>query len=322
MRVTKRLRGEERGAVMMIVAISLIVLLGMLVLTVDLGRMVAVKREMVRAADAAALAAAQECAFGNDSGAATSAALQIAGTNHDGASLASPLIFVPPGECDNPTLGGAKLVTVKVTTSLDMFFAPIFGINTGSVVAQATATWATPGAAPISVNAVPLAACKAASLQGQTECTLEYSSDQFQEPRWGILVLELWNQPDTWCPEPASYTDNIISSGGIWPLPEPVPAYDCLDSSGNQATNWQSLKGKTFWFPVVDLPNSKLANGMLVKDDPGCTKGPQCRIVSAWVTDFVKMKVLDVKPGNPEVLTVELVPSHGSIAGIEIRLVD
>lgn len=322
MRVTKRLRGEERGAVMMIVAISLFVLVGMLVLTVDLGRMVAVKREMVRAADAAALAAAQECAFGNGSGAATSAALQIAGTNHDGASLASPLIFDSPTACDDLTSGGAKLVTVKLTTSLNMFFAPIFGINSGSVVAQATATWATPGTVPISVNAAPLEVCKAASSQGPTECTFEYSSDQFQEPRWGILVLELWNQPDTSCPVSASYTNNIISGGGIWPLPEPVPAYDCLDSSGNQASTWMSLKGKTFWFPVVDIPTSILANGNLVENDPGCTSGPQCRIVSAWVTDFVKMKVLDVKPGNPEVLTVELVPSRSSIAGMEIRLVD
>ncbi len=321
MRVMRRIHGEERGAVMMIVALSFFVLLGMLVLTVDLGHMVAVRREMVRAADAAALAAAQECAFDHGSAAATSAALQIAGTNHDGASLASPLVFAPTGECDNSTSSGAKLVTVKLTTSVDMFFAPIFGVSSSSVTAQATATWATPGTVPISVNAAPLEACKAALLQGQTECTFEYSSQQFQEPRWGVLALDLWNQPITSCHRPASYANNIITSGGIWPLPKPLPAYDCLDN-GDQSSTWGLLEGKTFWFPVIDEPNSILANGQLVKNDPGCTRGPQCRVVSAYVIDFVKMKVLDVRPGNPVVLTVELVPSLGSSPGIEIRLVN
>ena len=57
----RRLRDEESGAVLMIVAISLLALLGMVVLTFDLGRGVALKRNMVNAADAAALAAAREC---------------------------------------------------------------------------------------------------------------------------------------------------------------------------------------------------------------------------------------------------------------------
>jgi Flp pilus assembly protein TadG len=56
-----RLRDEEQGAVLAMVAISLIVMLGMAVLTFDLGHGVALKRNMVGAADAAALAAAREC---------------------------------------------------------------------------------------------------------------------------------------------------------------------------------------------------------------------------------------------------------------------
>ena len=56
-----RLRDEDQGAVLAIVAISLLVLLGMLVLTFDLGHGVALKRNMVNAADAGALAAAREC---------------------------------------------------------------------------------------------------------------------------------------------------------------------------------------------------------------------------------------------------------------------
>ena len=53
-----RVRDEEHGAVLAIVAISFICLIGMLVLTFDLGRGVALKRNMVNGADSAALAAA------------------------------------------------------------------------------------------------------------------------------------------------------------------------------------------------------------------------------------------------------------------------
>lgn len=316
-----RIRREQGGAVAVMVALMLTALVGMLVLTVDLGGLWNARRKLSTGADAAALAAAQECARGHGSGAASDAAKAIAGENETGAQLVS-LTFVPASACDT-LAAGANLVTVKLTTSVSMYFAPIFGVNSSPVTAHATATWASPGAAPISVNAAPLEACKAAVEEGATECTLEYDSDQFQEPRWGILVLDLWNQPDVrWCPKSANYTNDIVSGGGIWPLPQPVPAYDCLDSSGNQAVTWQLLEGKTFWFPVVDIPNSYLKNGALVKDDPNCGKKPTCRIVSAYVIDFVRMKVLQVKPGNPEILTVQLVPSLGSSPGIEIRLVD
>jgi Flp pilus assembly protein TadG len=44
----RRLRREETGAVVVMFAVLLVVLFGMLVLTVDLGGMVARKRSMVR----------------------------------------------------------------------------------------------------------------------------------------------------------------------------------------------------------------------------------------------------------------------------------
>jgi len=52
---------DEGGAVVLMLAILLVVMFGILVLTVDLGGTVGRKRGMVRAADAAALAAAQAC---------------------------------------------------------------------------------------------------------------------------------------------------------------------------------------------------------------------------------------------------------------------
>ena len=81
-----RLHREERGAVLMIVAISLVVLIGMLVLTADLGRMVASRRDFVRASDAASLAAAQQCAEANGEAAALAAANATATSNEPAAA--------------------------------------------------------------------------------------------------------------------------------------------------------------------------------------------------------------------------------------------
>jgi Flp pilus assembly protein TadG len=53
-----RLRDDEQGAVLAVVAITLLVLIGMLVLTFDWGRGVFLKRNMVNAADAGARARA------------------------------------------------------------------------------------------------------------------------------------------------------------------------------------------------------------------------------------------------------------------------
>ena len=92
----------------MVVAVTLLVLIGMLVLTVDLGRAVAVKREMVSGTDAAVIAAAHECALGHSYGQATAAANAILAQNKSGAVLNGPISA--PGCGVTPT--EPQLVTV------------------------------------------------------------------------------------------------------------------------------------------------------------------------------------------------------------------
>jgi Flp pilus assembly protein TadG len=319
-----RLRGEESGAVLMIVAICLIVLLGMLVLTVDLGRMVAIKRSMVRGADAAALAAAQQCAAGNGIGAATTAANLTAGLNVDGVDLVSI-------DADNAACAGGpgqELVTVKYTTAVDMFFAPIFGIDTSNVVAQATASWSAPRPIPITVNAVPLEACEE---QPNEVCVLDYHKDDLSEPRWGTLDLGAWGQQDaTSCPASADEITGIIEDGG-WPTrlsPNP-PTWDCLDN-GRQFSSWASLEGRTLWFPIIDIPNSTgfVKPGADVpcmgSDIPALeADGKTCQITTGWIIGFKRMTVLSVETnGDTTILHTQLERERSSIPGMEIRLVD
>jgi len=357
MRVMKRFRSEERGAVLVIVALSLLFLFGMLVLVVDLGHMIAVKREMVRAADAAALAAAQECALGGStpSADANDAASAIATDNYPGSQLVSLSFYPDVAQCNKPTTTSPKLVTAKLTTTVDLFFAPVLGISSpGTVTAQATASYESAGPIPISVNVAPLTKCQDYLKDHPDEdCVIEYPKDSLLEPRWGILDLANWGQKLYSCPLSASYITGIIDGGG-WRGPLPLngdppgsaPTYDCLDN-GMQFSSWDALEGRTFWFPVIDVQNSILANGSLVKDVPECVtsvapspspspsgspsasptpaiRPPDCRVAIADVVDFAQLQVLDVvNNGSTVVLTVKIIPGPlSSVPGIAIRLVD
>jgi Flp pilus assembly protein TadG len=159
-----RLRDEEQGAVLAMVAISLIVLLGMLVLTFDLGHGVALKRNMVNAADAGALAAARECGLANGEGSAMAAASELVADNNDAATVTGLEINPDPAVCSgagNPDPDGKNTVTVTVAVPQEYFFAQIFGFDGGTVVATATAEWTTglTSPAPIKIDQVKVDQC-------------------------------------------------------------------------------------------------------------------------------------------------------------------
>lgn len=332
MRMIARARREEGGAVLVLVALGLVFfILGMLALTVDLGRAVGVKRNMVNAADAAALAAAQQCALGKGSVAAQAAALQTAKLN--GAQTQIALQFVPAGACPpgDPPAAGQKFVTVRYGTLVDYFVAPVLGFDNIDVTASATAMWAVPGIVPITVNVVPLQQCDTEDPAPGNQCNIVYPKDTLQNPRWGILDLELWgNASASSCPVPNSEVVNIIQSGG-WP-PRQTPNWDCVDN-GAQFSSWSNLVGGTWWFPVIDVD---LSTGHTIPghNEP-CTGadipalqaiGRDCQITTAWVVKFVQLKVTGVRivpgTGGTIELDTEVVPPPKSSAGIDIRLVD
>src|SRR3989337_1904714 len=62
MRMMSSFRNDERGATIALVAICMMAFMGMVVLVVDVGGLLTLRRRMVTAADSAALAAAQSCA--------------------------------------------------------------------------------------------------------------------------------------------------------------------------------------------------------------------------------------------------------------------
>lgn len=141
----RRVMHDEDGAVAVMVALLMVVLLGMTALVVDVGMVYAERAQLQNGADAAALAIAQDCAFGNCKS-PTVTANKLAGENsNDGVSAAAPVIS---------TLDRTVTVTTRTRTAdggaaVHHWFAPILGIDSTAVAARATASWGSPSQATV-----------------------------------------------------------------------------------------------------------------------------------------------------------------------------
>jgi Flp pilus assembly protein TadG len=277
-----RVRDEEPGAVLVIVAISLIALLGMLVLTFDLGHGVALKRNMVNGADAAALAAARECALAHGETAARQAAADLLADNNGTAKVTSFQIDpgspqcsgVPSPSPDNPT------VTVGVTVPVQYFFAPIFGFNNGTVSASATAEW-TLGVAnpvPLKLDQLKVEDCTDGHQPGYsgTECYFAFDNSAGSTgSQRGILDF-----PQGWpivgqdtnpmaCTSNAGGANDLVDyinqmglpgSNGFLPrMWDPPPTYACAEGGVNAVAikaivDWLNAVKEMEPKPVVQFP--------------------------------------------------------------------
>jgi Putative Flp pilus-assembly TadE/G-like len=123
------LRGRkkhERGAVAVVVAVSLVALLGMAALAIDLSSFYQAQRQAQSAADSAALAAAQDLPSASSAdGNATTYGLE----NDPGSTVAAT----------TPYSSSSNEIMVKVTKTSPTFFGQIFGIPSETVSASAVA---------------------------------------------------------------------------------------------------------------------------------------------------------------------------------------
>lgn len=142
-------RDSERGAVSVIVAVSMVALLGFAAIVIDVGALYSERTQLQSAADAAALAVSQECSKTRN---CTDPALKkplaqkmVEANSNDGSSEVSEVAY--------PT---SNSVRVTATTKdgatgagfLALTFAPVLGIKTDTVSAQTTVKWGTPAKGP------------------------------------------------------------------------------------------------------------------------------------------------------------------------------
>lgn len=137
---------DERGAAAVMVAFSMVVLLGFAALAVDVGAMYAEKAQLQNGADATALAIAGDCAKGLDC--ATAMAASANRLADDNANDGSSGVF---------SVTQPNATTVRVETnaqaagstddSFGLFFARVLGHETSVIHARAEASWGAPSKA-------------------------------------------------------------------------------------------------------------------------------------------------------------------------------
>jgi hypothetical protein len=310
MRVTKRIPGREgeRGATAVIVVLSLVALLGLIVLTVDVGQLLFKRRAMVNASDAAALAAAQSCAGLGDSDNPASIATIYAQEN---VSVASGGITEMVG-CDGPPFGH---VSVEYGMNQNLFFAGVLGFDGPAAVrTDATAGWGPAGGA----NPLPIVVYTGNS-QGNcdiqegigpdVQCYLWYDNDMFNGSSFGFLNLCTGSDPCTqgWdvdagdnCPNVgASLRDDWINgnwTGGPNEVNWPAPTFVCR-VSGLTSSNWSGLEdriGEELIFPVNDCTTQVDSNGNSV----GCS--PSQPPDKYNIIGFIVLRLEEVLDSKPE----------------------
>jgi Flp pilus assembly protein TadG len=134
-RLISRLRRrttDERGATAVVFALVLVPVLGFAAIAVDIGALYAEKARLQVAADAAAIAVAQDCSRGNCGDMLATAQALI--TANDGEGTAS-----------YPVLSSDPLsVTVTGSTPQEHWFAPVLGLDSTAVSATAEVGWGSP----------------------------------------------------------------------------------------------------------------------------------------------------------------------------------
>lgn len=175
-------RRDDRGAILIWVALSIVVLLGVGALTIDLGALYVEKRQLQNGADAAALAIAYNCATGATCGPVATVADKLADDNaNDGASTVSQICGAGPGlstaGCTPPAALASSANWVQVSTTTEnsdgssqvrMLLAPVIGSITGKTVkATAIAQWG--GLSSAMVAPLVFSACEYLALGGKLD---------------------------------------------------------------------------------------------------------------------------------------------------------
>lgn len=238
------IREKERGAVAVLVALLMVVLLGFAAVAVDEGMLYAQKAQMQNGADAAALAIAQDCAKRGTAlcvPAAAGTALQLAKANSNN------------GMADAPAPSFPSAGTVVVTTAardangsgVTLLFARIFGVPRADVPASSTATWGSPSgltsALPVTFSECQFdlsGAVQLLPLHGTTSCVSDSPSGQIIPGGFG------WLTPD-----------NATVCGATVTIANPAVSSKNGDSMPNQQLckpAFTALEGQTVLLPVFD----------------------------------------------------------------------
>jgi hypothetical protein len=143
-------RGSEAGQALLFTAIGLSVLMGFMGLGIDMGVMRYYKRLQQTAADAAAIAGANNLSYGGVTTGAQNASAangfadngggDVSACTASGAAVGTVCVQVNNPPISGPHTGNAKYVEVLVAAVQPTFFMRVLGTNTTTITARAVAT--------------------------------------------------------------------------------------------------------------------------------------------------------------------------------------
>lgn len=144
MKIMRRLMGEERGATMIMVAVSLVMIFAFAVIAVDMSLIQLGKTQLQNAADAAALGAALVYgSSGGDQAAATAEAIRVAGLN-TAVQVDQDPVVITAADVTFPDVNQVRVETHRTIATGDpirLFFREVLGaVNQGEVRAHAIAS--------------------------------------------------------------------------------------------------------------------------------------------------------------------------------------
>lgn len=125
---------DDRGAVSTMVALLIVPIIAFAAIAIDVSGIWSERQQLQIGAEAAALAIAQDCGRGN-CGDPAATAQAYATANVKGAVSATLLNSVAPS---------TGQVSVRATGTRNHLFAPVIGVDTTRISAQATARWGAP----------------------------------------------------------------------------------------------------------------------------------------------------------------------------------
>lgn len=144
---------DERGAVSVIVAVMLVVLLGFGAIAVDVGMLYAERTQLRNGADAAALAIAQKCAksapSSNDANCSNTSTLaaSLANSNANDARSNIKSIILDTAHRKVTVTAGAQEAGHS-PNEVSLFFARVLGMDSAEVNAPSTVNWGSPEKGP------------------------------------------------------------------------------------------------------------------------------------------------------------------------------
>lgn len=300
-RLTLRLR-DERGATAIIVALTMFVVLAMAALVIDVGASQARRAQLQEAADAAALAIAQQCVDAPATTVASCASSVIGGATTTAQELAVANVNDRSVTVGTPVFTAS---TVKVTASSNQvgFFSRIFGVDSTSLAASAKAQWAQP------VTPLPLA---------YHECNLPAPSNNTVFIESDILNVNLATCPllgavtgllgARWAPDAnCSFDVNLLTYvNGV--LSNVLPS-QCVSMLA-------SLIGKQVLIPVYDQVLGPIViNGVLLGNGYQVQK---YALFTVTGYDFQSVNALGLTLGGP--MNISGSPQCAVVLGIQFPL--